>query len=124
MVNQTSLRQKPLHPACKKKEVPEFNRLVRSWVRSDGGYVIEISKIDPDGKADAAYYTPRPINVSKANVSEIEGMLGLFIKLDDEGYPGCTYALRYDLEYDAMVGIYYQAAMKQSFDVVFQRKSQ
>ena len=58
MVNQTSLRQKPLHPACKKKEVPEFNRLVRSWVRSDGGYVIEISKIDPDGKADAAYYTP------------------------------------------------------------------
>ena len=51
-------------------------------------------------------------------------MLGLFIKLDDEGYPGCTYALRYDPEYDAMVGIYYQAAMKQSFDVVFQRKSQ
>lgn len=105
-----------------KKETPDFNRLIGSWVRPDGGYVIEISKIHPDGKTEAAYYNPRPINVAKANVSEIDGMLGLFIKLQDQGYPGSTYALKYDPEHDAMVGIYYQAVMKQSYDVVFRRK--
>lgn len=105
-----------------KNEAPAFDRLVGSWVRSDGGYVIEISKIHSDGKAEVAYLNPKPINVAKASVSEIDGMLGLFIKLQDEGYPGCTYALRYDPEYDAMVGIYYQAAVKQSYEVIFQRK--
>lgn len=105
-----------------KKETPDFNRLIGSWVRPDGGYVIEISKIHPDGKADAVYLNPRPINVARASVSEIKGELGLFIKLDDQGYPGCTYALKYNPEYDAMVGVYYQAAMKQSYDVIFQRK--
>ena len=105
-----------------KNETPDFNRLVGSWVRPDGGYVIEISKIHPDGTADAAYLNPRPINVAKAKVSEIDGMLGLFIKLEDQGYPGSTYALKYNPEYDAMVGVYFQAAIKQSYDVIFQRK--
>jgi len=105
-----------------KKEAPAFDSLIGSWLRPDGGYVIEIRKVHPDGKADAVYLNPRPINVAKANVSEIDGMLGLFIKLQDEGYPGCTYALRYDPEHDAMVGIYYQAVMKQSYDVIFRRK--
>jgi len=117
--------ESPAETAAKKsqkKEAPAFDSLIGSWVRPDGGYVIEISKVHPDGKADAVYLNPRPINVAKANVSEIDGMLGLFIKLQDEGYPGCTYALRYDPEHDAMVGIYYQAVMKQSYDVIFRRK--
>ncbi len=117
-----AVSEKPSAESSQKAEAPDFNRLVGSWVRPDGGYVIEISKIDPDGKADAAYYNPRSIHVSKANAAEIEGELGLFIKLDDQGYPGCTYALKYNPEYDAMVGIYYQAAMKQTYDVVFRRK--
>jgi hypothetical protein len=105
-----------------KKETPAFDRLIGSWVRPDGGYVIEISKIYPDGKVDAAYFNPRPIHVSRSNVSEKDGIIELFIELQGKGYPGSTYTLKYNPEYDAMVGIYFQAVIQQPFDVVFQRK--
>ncbi len=105
-----------------KKEAPDFKGLIGSWVRPDGGYVIEISKVHPDGSLDAAYFNPRSINVAKASVSEADGDIELFIKLQDQGYPGSTYTLKYNAEYDAMVGVYFQAVMQQSYDVVFQRK--
>jgi len=41
--------------------------------------------------------------------------------LTDVGYPGSTYTLTYDAKEDVLRGIYYQAAMKQSFDVYFTR---
>ena len=105
-----------------KKETPDFDKLVGSWVRPDGGYVIEITKIHPDGKVEAAYLNPRPIHVSRSNVSEAGGIIELFIELQDQGYPGSTYTLKYNPEYDAMVGVYFQAVIQQPFDVVFQRK--
>jgi hypothetical protein len=46
----------------------------------------------------------------------------LFIKLQDEGYPGSIYTLYYYAEKDALAGFYYQAAMQQTFEVVFIRK--
>jgi len=104
------------------KEPPDFGSLVGSWVRPDGGYVIEISKIHPDGKVDAAYFNPRPIHVSRSNVSEEDGIIELFIELQGQGYPGSTYTLKYNPEYDAMAGIYFQAVIQQPFDVIFQRK--
>jgi hypothetical protein len=91
-------------------------------VRPDGGYVIEISKIYPDGKVDAAYFNPSPIHVSRSTVSEKDGLIELFIELQGQGYPGSTYTLKYNPEYDAMVGIYFQAVIQQSFEVIFQRK--
>ncbi len=105
-----------------KKETPDFDRLVGSWVRPDGGYVIEISKIHPDGQVDATYFNPRPIHVSRSTVSEDGGIIELFIELRGKGYPGSTYTLKYNPEYDAMVGIYFQAVIQQPFDVIFQRK--
>ena len=105
-----------------KKETPDFDRLVGNWVRPDGGYVIEISKIYPDGKVDAAYFNPRSIHVSRSTVSEKDGLIELFIELQGQGYPGSTYTLKYNPEYDAMVGIYFQAVIQQPFDVIFQRK--
>ena len=104
-----------------KKETPDFNRLVGRWVRPDGGYVIEISKIHPDGEVDAAYFNPRPIHVSRSNVSEVGGIIELFIELQGKGYPGSTYTLKYNPEQDVMVGIYFQAVIQQPFDVIFQR---
>ena len=104
------------------KEPPDFDRLVGSWVRPDGGYVIEIRKIHPDGKVDAAYFNPNPIHVSRSTVSEEDGIIELFIELQGQGYPGSTYTLRYNPAYDAMVGIYFQAVIQQQFDVIFQRK--
>jgi len=44
------------------------------------------------------------INVTEANVSEWKGLVRLFIKLDDEGYPGSTYTLYYYGEKDALAG--------------------
>lgn len=109
-------------PVSQKKETPEFNKLAGTWVRPDGGYVIEISKIHPDGRVDAAYFNPRPIYVSRSNVSEEGGIIELFIELQGKGYPGSTYTLKYNPEHDVMVGIYFQAVIQQPFDVIFQRQ--
>ena len=112
----------PTATVPQKKETPDFDRLVGNWVRPDGGYVIEISKIYPDGKVDAAYFNPQSIHVSRSTVSEKDGIIELFIELQGKGYPGSTYTLKYNPEYDAMVGIYFQAVIQQPFDVIFQRK--
>jgi len=112
----------PAATISQKKETPDFDRLVGNWVRPDGGYVIEIRKIHPDGKVDAAYFNPNPIHVSRSTVSEEDGIIELFIELQGQGYPGSTYTLRYNPAYDAMVGIYFQAVIQQPFDVIFQRK--
>jgi hypothetical protein len=113
----------PAPAIYQKKETPDFDKLIGRWVRTDGGYVLELSKIHPDGKVDAAYFNPRPIHVSRAAVSETDGVIELFIELQDQGYPGSTYDLKYNPEYDAMAGWYYQAAIHQSFDVIFQRRN-
>lgn len=99
----------------------DYNKLVGSWIRQTGGYVITINKISGDGKAYAEYFNPRPIHVSQAIASEENGALNLFIELRDQGYPGSTYTLMYNPEYDALVGVYFQALMQQSFDVAFNR---
>ena len=84
----------PAATISQQSETPAFDRLVGSWVRPDGGYVIEISKIHPDGKVDAPYFNPRPIHVSRSKVSEKDGIIELFIELQGKGYPGSTYTLK------------------------------
>jgi hypothetical protein len=103
-------------------EKADFSVLVGEWVRADGGYVINVRGIRPDGSVDAGYFNPKEINISEANVSKWKGLSKLFIKLQDKGYPGSTYTLYYYAEKDALAGFYYQAAMKQTFEVVFTRK--
>lgn len=95
--------------------------LVGRWIRTDGGYVIEIRNIDSNGKMDAGYYNPRPINVSVAEASWSGIGTKVFVELQDVGYPGSTYKLDYDPVKDVLTGFYYQAAMQQNFDVVFAR---
>ena len=46
----------------------DFHKLIGRWLRPDGGYVIDIRKIHADGKMDAGYYNPQPINVSRAEL--------------------------------------------------------
>ena len=120
LINKSSLEPTVIN--SQKEEIPEFDKLIGNWVRPDGGYVIEISKIYPDGKVDAAYFNPRSIHVSRSTVSEKDGIIELFIELQGQGYPGSTYTLKYNPAYDAMVGIYFQAVIQQPFDVIFQRK--
>jgi hypothetical protein len=103
-------------------EQPDFKPFVGEWVRTDGGYIIHVRDIKPNGSVEAGYFNPSEINVAEANVSEWKGLGKLFIKLQDEGYPGSTYTLYYYAEKDALAGFYYQAVMKQTFEVVFVRK--
>lgn len=100
----------------------DYSKLTGSWIRQTGGYIIKINKILENGQMDAEYFNPRPIHVSRAMASDKNGALNLFIELRDQGYPGSTYNLRYNSEYDALVGVYFQALMQQSFDVAFTRK--
>jgi hypothetical protein len=100
---------------------PEFGKLIGRWVRTDGGYTIVIKSVDPSGKIDATYANPNPINVSKAEVSVEGSSLRIFIELRGAGYPGSTYTLTYVPTGDRLAGDYFQAALRQKFDVVFVR---
>jgi hypothetical protein len=100
----------------------DLRRLIGRWVRPDGGYVIDIRHVDPAGSLQAAYFNPRSIHVSRAQVTQKEGEIQIFIELRDAGYPGATYALRYSTKHDVLVGLYHQPAAGQTFDVVFIRK--
>jgi len=97
------------------------DRLVGRWLRPDGGYVIEIRSAQTNGVLDAAYFNPRPINVSRAEWRRKNGRLQVFIELRDANYPGSTYTLRYAPEQDRLVGDYFQAVQQQTFYVEFIR---
>ena len=103
-------------------EQPDLKKIVGEWVRPDGGYIIRIQDIKPDGSVDVGYFNPGKINIAEANVSEWKGLTKLFIKLQDKGYPGSTYTLYYYAEKDALAGFYYQAAINETFEVFFIRK--
>jgi hypothetical protein len=108
-------------PIARLEGKAEFESLKGRWRRPDGGYVIDISDIDTSGKMVARYYNPRPINVSRAEASQEGTTTKIFIELRDMNYPGSTYTLAYDPQTDQLKGVYFQAALQQSFDVVFVR---
>jgi len=91
------------------------------WVRPDGGYILQLQHVKEDGRVTATYFNPKPINVSQANVLRKEGAITLFVELRDVNYPGSTYALDFDQAADRLKGTYYQAVMKQTFEVEFVR---
>lgn len=98
-------------------------RLVGRWLRSDGGYVLEIRRAEPDGRLDAAYLNPRSIHVAQAEWRREGGSLTVFIELRDVNYPGSTYRLAFTPEQDRLAGRYFQALERQTFDVMFVRQS-
>jgi len=122
---------------CKRQEpiaapVPEVSvdtidaaRLVGKWLRPDGGYVLEIRAATDDGKLDAAYFNPNPINVSQATWRRNEEQgLAVFVELRDAGYPGATYRLIYQAAEDKLTGAYHQPTHGETFAVEFVRKEQ
>ena len=100
----------------------DYSVLVGRWLRPDGGYVIEIQKVDINGQIQAAYFNPRTINVAQALAAQKDGQIQVFIELRDVGYPGATYTLSYDQNNDVLNGLYYQPAAGQTFEVQFVRK--
>jgi hypothetical protein len=96
-------------------------RLTGRWVRPDGGYTLELKEIGKDGTLKAAYFNPRPINVSQAEIRRKEGEVTVFIELRDANYPGSTYNLRYDPKTDRLIGAYFQAVHGETYNIVFLR---
>jgi hypothetical protein len=118
-------RQAGTLPAVGLKEAatlkPTFEKLKGRWERPDGGYIIEVRSVEPGGKIGAAYFNPMPINVAKAEASQKDGTVHVFIELRDVNYPGSTYSLTYSPTDDRLKGIYFQAAIGQAFEVYFVR---
>jgi hypothetical protein len=96
--------------------------LMGRWLRPDGGYVIDIRGVQAEGNLDAAYFNPATIHVARAEWELKDGAIAVFVELRDVNYPGSTYTLQYDPASDRLVGIYYQAAMQQQFEVEFIRE--
>ncbi len=101
--------------------VADAQGLVGRWVRTDSPYVLEIISTTEEGNLEAAYYNPRPINVSRGAFRSVDGSFEVFVELRDVNYPGSTYTLRYDAADDVLRGVYFQAALGQSYDVTFAR---
>ena len=93
-------------------------------MRADGGYVLEIRGADLSGVLDAGYFNPKPIRVSRAVWMQGGEGLQVAVELNDVGYPGATYVLKYDTQADQLVGKYTQPQMQQTFDIEFVRQAQ
>jgi hypothetical protein len=98
-----------------------FGALTGRWLRLDGNYVLEIRSVAANGKIDATYLNPRPINVARAEATRAGNVLKVLVELQAPDYPGSTYTLTYDRAGDQLAGEYYQAALGQRFDVRFVR---
>jgi hypothetical protein len=99
----------------------DYKRLAGEWQRPDGGYILKLSNVGKDGKLNAEYFNPRSINVSKKEWRRMGDSILVFVELRDVNYPGSTYTLVYSPQEDRLEGHYYQAALMQTFDVVFVR---
>lgn len=99
----------------------DFGPLMGRWQRFDGGYVIEVNRIQANGQMEAAYFNPRPINVAHARASAYGEKIKIELVLRDKGYPGSAYTLVYAADKDVLIGYYYHAPTGQNIDVLFVR---
>ncbi len=121
LVSQTNAPSLTNQLEASSKVNPVFEKLKGRWWRPDGGYILEVRNVEAGGKLDAAYLNPQPIHVSKAEASQVGASVKVFVELRDVNYPGSTYNLLYQPGSDQLLGIYYQAAIQQQFEVFFER---
>ena len=100
----------------------DVETLKGAWVRPDGGYMIVIKSIGPNGQLEAMYFNPNPLPFAKARALPEGATLRAFFELQAGGYAGSTYELTYDPASDRLKGTYYQAVAKQKFAVHLARK--
>jgi hypothetical protein len=110
-------------PKAESAKVPEpVQKLLGKWLRSDGGYVLELRSAELSGVMQAGYFNPKSINVSRAIWMQGGTGFQVVVELNDVGYPGATYVLSHDAQTDRLIGKYNQPAMQQSFDIEFVRQ--
>ena len=112
----------PMQTAPEAASNLEFEKLKGKWLRPDGGYILEIRSATAEGKLEAGYFNPGPINVARAEWQRKDGNLQVFVELRDVNYPGSTYTLKFSDSEDRMTGNYFQAAQGENFAVEFVRQ--
>jgi len=125
IVAETAIAQGVAPTASGKAAPPanvSFDTLKGTWVRPDGGYRIVIGNVGADGRIEATYYNPSQLPFAKAQASMNGAQLRASFELRAGGYDGSTYDLAYDPASDRLSGVYFQAVIKQKFDVYFVRK--
>jgi hypothetical protein len=100
----------------------KFSVIAGQWARIDGSYTLRVEDVTSEGAVNVRYFNPGEIHVAQNQISTQEGRIKLFVKLQDKGYPGCTYTLFYYPEQDVLAGAYFQAAVGQTYEVIFVRK--
>lgn len=103
------------------EDFAEAQHLAGQWVRPDGGYRLVIEDVKPDGSLNVSYFNPNRINVSISNWKFEDNRIHVFVELRDVNYPGSKYNLVYISERDVLIGAYFQAVHKQTFNVSFKR---
>jgi hypothetical protein len=98
-----------------------FRPLLGEWLRPDGGYVLVVRGIRDDGEAAVTYLNPRPIRVARAEARRKGDVVSLFVEFDDVNYRGSTYSLDFNADRGQLEGLYFQATLRQQFDVAFVR---
>lgn len=98
-----------------------FAPLIGRWVRTDGQYVIHVTKADDAGLLTATYSNPNLLPFWSAEARRENGVLRAMFELRVAGYGGSTYDLAYDPQRDVLTGVYHQAVSKQRYDVRFVR---
>jgi uncharacterized protein (DUF2147 family) len=104
-----------------KVTLSDFKLLKGKWQRPDGGYLLELKQLGKGGALKAAYFNPRPINVSRAELKRRGNELTVFVELRDVNYPGSRYSLQYDPGLDRLTGTYFQAVHGETYTVEFLR---
>ena len=109
------------HGTEESKGFSAAKQLEGRWLREDGGYVLDLQDIRPDGSLKAFYFNPRNINVHVANWKFEDERLLLYVELRDVNYPGSNYTLMFRASQDLLWGSYFLAVQKQTMDVNFVR---
>ena len=107
-------------PTAASESIANGSVLPGKWQRPDGGYVIEIVKVDSTGSLDANYFNPRPIRVAGARWRFAGERLQLRVDLQDTGYEGAYYLLFFDSASNQLRGEYHTAG-GEVYEVTFDR---
>ncbi len=57
------------------------DKLIGSWLRSDGSYTIEIMGLVEGGKLSAKYFNPNPINIGQAGWRILNNETQIYLEL-------------------------------------------
>jgi hypothetical protein len=97
-------------------------KLTGKWLRADGPYTIEIKSVINDSVLEVGYFNPNPIPEVQGSWRMFDDKLKVSVVLNDQTYQGSFYDLTYNERSKNLVGTFYQARVKQAFDVYFTRK--